>query len=217
MLPLVFERVGAEKFGQMIREVLSAPYDLGDRNVRLSASFGFAIYPFAGEEFEDLLKSAETALYRSKRRGRGQITVYSKEIAQEMKRATQLEQALRNAIISNAIDVHFQPIVSLANNLIVGFEALARWNDADLAVASPVTFVPLVEQARLSTPFCPRDPAAQGGGLRSPAAVSCSFLFRSVLGAIDGSVARAAAILADSWPKRFSIRIDWSWKSPRRR
>src|SRR6478736_195320 len=75
VLPLVFERASAEKFGQMIREVLSAPYDLGDRNVRLSASFGFAIHPFAGESFEDLVKSAETALYRSKRRGRGQITV----------------------------------------------------------------------------------------------------------------------------------------------
>ena len=68
---------GAEKIGQMFKDVLSAPYDLGDRNVRLSASFGFAIYPFAGEEFDELMKSAETALYRSKRRGRGQITVYS--------------------------------------------------------------------------------------------------------------------------------------------
>lgn len=146
VLPLVFERAGAEKFGQMIREVLSAPYDLGDRNVRLSASFGFAIYPFAGDEFEDLLKSAETALYRSKRRGRGQITVYSQEIAQEMRRTTQLEQALRNAIISDAIDVHFQPIVSLANNLVVGFEALARWNDPDLGFVSPAVFVPLAEE-----------------------------------------------------------------------
>jgi diguanylate cyclase (GGDEF)-like protein len=145
VLPLVFERVGAEKFGQMIREVLSAPYDLGDRNVRLSASFGFAIYPFAGGEFEDLLKSAETALYRSKRRGRGQITVYSQEIVREMRRATQLEQALRNAIISDAIDVHFQPIVSLANNHVVGFEALARWQDPDLGFVSPAVFVPLAE------------------------------------------------------------------------
>jgi len=146
VLPLVFERVGAEKFGQMIREVLSAPYDLGDRNVRLSASFGFAIYPFAGGEFEELLKSAETALYRSKRRGRGQITVYSKEIAQEMKRTTQLEQALRNAIISDAIDVHFQPIVSLCNDHVVGFEALARWQDPDLGFVSPAVFVPLAEE-----------------------------------------------------------------------
>ncbi|WP_454848362.1 putative bifunctional diguanylate cyclase/phosphodiesterase [Rhizobium binxianense] len=146
ILPLTFERAGAEKFGQMIREVLSAPYDLGDRNVRLSASFGFAIHPFAGGEFDELLKSAETALYRSKRRGRGQITVYSREIAQEMKRATQLEQALRNAIISDAIDVHFQPIVSLSNNQVVGFEALARWNDPDLGFVSPGVFVPLAEE-----------------------------------------------------------------------
>jgi len=142
----VFERASAEKFGQMIREVLSAPYDLGDRNVRLSASFGFSIYPFAGEEFDELLKSAETALYRSKRRGRGQITVYSREIAQEMKRATQLEQALRNAIISDVIDVHFQPIVALSNNQVVGFEALARWNDPDLGFVSPGVFVPLAEE-----------------------------------------------------------------------
>lgn len=146
VLPLVFERASAEKFGQMLREVLSAPYDLGDRNVRLSASFGFAIYPFAGEEFDELLKSAETALYRSKRRGRSQITVYSREIAQEMKRATQLEQALRNAIISDAIDVHFQPIVSLATSQVLGFEALARWNDPDLGFVSPGVFVPLAEE-----------------------------------------------------------------------
>ncbi|MGV1818279.1 putative bifunctional diguanylate cyclase/phosphodiesterase [Agrobacterium sp. CG160-95] len=146
VLPLVFERTGAERIGNMIKDVLSAPYDLGDRNVRLSSSFGFAIYPFAGDDFEDLLKSAETALYRSKRRGRGQITVYSREIAQEMKRATQLEQALRNAIITDAIDVHFQPIVRLEEVKVIGFEALARWNDPDLGFVSPAVFVPLAEE-----------------------------------------------------------------------
>ncbi|KJF73458.1 MULTISPECIES: bifunctional diguanylate cyclase/phosphodiesterase [Rhizobium/Agrobacterium group] len=146
VLPLVFERMGAERIGNMIKDVLSAPYDLGDRNVRLSSSFGFAIYPFAGDDFEDLLKSAETALYRSKRRGRGQITVYSREIAQEMKRATQLEQALRNAIITDSIDVHFQPIVRLEEAKVIGFEALARWNDPDLGFVSPAVFVPLAEE-----------------------------------------------------------------------
>lgn len=146
VLPLIFERKGAEKIGQMLKEVLSAPFDLGDRHVRLSSSFGFAVYPFAGEVFEDLLKSADTALYRSKRRGRGQITVYSQEIAQEMKRATQLEQALRNAIIANEVDVHFQPIVDLRNDAVVGFEALARWCDADLGYVSPAVFVPLAEE-----------------------------------------------------------------------
>ncbi|RVH12629.1 putative bifunctional diguanylate cyclase/phosphodiesterase [Sinorhizobium meliloti] len=146
VLPLVFERRSAEKRGQMLKEVLSSPFALGDRNVRLSASFGFAVYPFAGDTFDDLLKSADTALYRSKRRGRGQITVYSQEIAQEMKHATQLEQALRNAIIAGGIDVHFQPIVDLRRDRPVGFEALARWCDADLGYVSPAVFVPFAEE-----------------------------------------------------------------------
>jgi diguanylate cyclase (GGDEF)-like protein len=146
LLPLVFERRNAEKVGAMLKEILSAPYDLGDRNVRLSASFGFAIHPFAGETYDLLIKSAETALYRSKRRGRGQITVYSTEIADQMKRATQLEQALRNAIIANEVDVHFQPIVNLKTDTVVGFEALARWIDKDLGFVSPATFVPLAEE-----------------------------------------------------------------------
>lgn len=146
VLPLVFDRSSAERVGQMMKDVLSAPYDLGDRNVRLSASLGFAIYPFAGEEYEELLKSAETALYRSKRRGRGQITVYSREIAQEMKRATQLEQALRTAVIADAVDAHFQPIVRLQDGAVLGFEALARWIDCDLGFVSPSVFVPLAEE-----------------------------------------------------------------------
>jgi diguanylate cyclase (GGDEF)-like protein len=146
ILPMVFERLGAERVGAMFKEVLSAPYDLGDRHVRLSASFGFAVYPFAGEAFDELVKSAETALYRSKRRGAGKITVYSSEIAQEMRRATQIDQALRNAIIADEIEVHFQPIVNLADDSVVGFEALARWTDADLGVVSPAVFVPLAEE-----------------------------------------------------------------------
>lgn len=146
LLPLVFERKGAEKFAQMLKDVLSAPFDLGERSVRLSASFGFAVYPFAGEDFDDLMKSADTALYRSKRRGRGQVTVYSREIAHEMKRMTHIEQALRNAITKGEVEVHYQPIVDLANDQVVGFEALARWRDAELGNVSPAVFVPIAEE-----------------------------------------------------------------------
>lgn len=146
VMPMVFEAKSAERVGQVIKDALSAPYNLGERQVRLSASFGFAIHPFAGGEFTELMKSADTALYRAKRRGRGQITVYSREIAQEMKRATQLEQALRNAIIEDTVEVHFQPIVRLDDKRVIGFEALARWNDPDLGQVSPAVFVPLAEE-----------------------------------------------------------------------
>src|SRR6185436_18701577 len=58
----------------------------------------------------------------------------------------QLEQALRNAIINDAVDVHFQPIVRLSDGAPVGFEALARWHDADLGFVSPSVFVPIAEE-----------------------------------------------------------------------
>ncbi len=146
ILPLVFDRRSAERVGILFRDMLSAPYDVGDRTVRLSASFGFSIYPYAGSTFEDLKKNAETALYRSKRRGTGKITVYSSEIADEMHRATKMEQALRLAITNDALEVHFQPIVNLEDDRVAGFEALARWRDPVLGFVSPGDFIPLAEE-----------------------------------------------------------------------
>lgn len=146
VLPLIFEERGARRMAQLFKDVLSAPFDLGDRTVRLTASFGFSIYPFAGETFEALTSSAETALYRSKRRGRGEITVYSREIAEEFRRATELEQALRQAIIAEEVVTHFQPIVRLHDGALVGFEALARWHDAELGFVPPNVFITLAEE-----------------------------------------------------------------------
>ena len=146
VLPMIFEEGNAEKIAELFRDLLAAPYDLGDRQARLSASFGLSIYPFAGDTFEQLEKNAETALYRSKRRGRGQVTVYSTRIADEMNRATKLEQALRTAINNDDIDVFFQPIVDLRNNSIKGFEALARWTDENLGYIPPSDFIKLAEE-----------------------------------------------------------------------
>lgn len=146
VLPLVFDARGAERTARMLKDVLSAPFDLGSRSVRLTASFGFAVYPFAGEDFATLMESAGTALYRSKRRGRGQITVYSQEIAEEFRRATELEQALRRAIINDEVDAHFQPIVRLDDGEVIGFEALARWHDSELGFVPPNVFITLAEE-----------------------------------------------------------------------
>ena len=146
LLPLIFEKVGATKFGKVLAEVLSAPYDLGDRHVRLSSSFGFSIYPYAGEDNHTLMESADTALYRSKRRGRNQITVYSQEIAEQIKRGTLIEQALRRAINTEEVEVFFQPIVSLDTKMPVGFESLARWTDRELGFVPPDIFIPLAEE-----------------------------------------------------------------------
>lgn len=210
ILPLVFEAGSAERVGHLIKDVLSAPYDLGDRNVRLSASLGFAIHPFAGSDFENLMKSAETALYRSKRRGRGQITVYSSEIAQEMRRSTQLEQALRNAIINDAVDVHFQPIVALDDGRTLGFEALARWIDPDMGFVSPAIFVPLAEERgfidTLSETLLHK---AAEAALTWPRELFLSFNLSSVQMTDAATASRTLAILANVGlePSRLDLEI----------
>ena len=146
VLPLIFDDRSARSIGEDIRDIVSGPYDLGDRTVRLSGSFGFAIHPFGGETFSEIMGSADTALYRSKKRGRNEITVYSISVADEMKRATQIEQALRQAIIAGDVKPHFQPIVDIDSGDIVGFEALARWTDPELGFVPPDVFILIAEE-----------------------------------------------------------------------
>lgn len=146
LLPMINDDENAIEFGKLVGEVLSAPYDLGERSVRLSSSFGFAIYPFAGDDPETIVQSADTALYRSKSRGRNQITIYSEDIAEQIKEGAKIEQALRRAITAKDINVHFQPIIDLQTETPVGFEALARWTDIELGTVRPDIFIPLAEE-----------------------------------------------------------------------
>ena len=146
LFPDIKDHEGAQGVGRILQEVLLAPFDLDGRTVRLSGSFGFAIYPDAGDEFEEIMKKIESALYHSKRGGRGRITVFSNEIEEIILENARMEQALRRAIANNEVQPHFQPIISLQDGKLLGFEALARWIDPELGFVSPAKFVPLAEE-----------------------------------------------------------------------
>ena len=139
------------KIGKLLQDVLLAPFDIDGASVRLSGSFGFALYPEAGETIEKVIASIETALYHSKRKGRGRLTVYSSEIEKTVRENAILEQALRRAIADNLISPHYQPIISLQDGSLLGFEALARWIDPDLGFVSPARFIPLAEERGIIT------------------------------------------------------------------
>ncbi len=147
VLPRTFFEADAQKAGLLLKEILAAPFDLGERTVRLSGSFGFANYPFAGETFDALFSNCESALYQSKKGGAGLVTVFSRAMEEEMRRKTHIEQALRRAIAAEEVQPHFQPIVNLKDARVVGFECLARWTDKELGFVSPGVFIPLAEQA----------------------------------------------------------------------
>lgn len=150
---MVFSEEAATQRARMLIEILSAPYDVGERTARLSASVGCSLFYSGDETTEILLNKAETALYHAKRSGRGQVVVYTREMEEAAKRVTRIEQALRRAVSAGEVEPHFQPIVDLGSRRTIGFETLARWTDNDLGPVSPVVFIPIAEERGIIGPM----------------------------------------------------------------
>lgn len=153
LYPMVFSEEAATERARMLIEILSAPYDVGERTARLSASTGCSLFYSGEETTEILLNKAETALYHAKRSGRGKVVVYTREMEEAAKRVTRIEQALRRAVSAGEVEPHFQPIVDLGTRRTIGFEALARWSDPDLGPVSPVVFIPIAEERGIIGPL----------------------------------------------------------------
>jgi diguanylate cyclase (GGDEF)-like protein len=153
LYPMVFSEDAAIERATMLIEILSAPYDVGNRTARMSASVGCSLL-FSGEEnTETLVSKAETALYHAKRSGRGKVVVYTREMEEAAKRVTRIEQALRRAVSAGEVEPHFQPIVDLRTRRVIGFEALARWTDRDLGFVPPDVFIPIAEERGIIGPL----------------------------------------------------------------
>ncbi len=146
IFPFVLDEKGAAERGRLLQSVLAAPFDLDGSAVRLSGSFGFAVHPYAGDTMEAMMANIDTALYHSKRNGRGRVTIYSRELEDMVRENARIEQALRNAVANNEVTPHFQPIISLQDGKLLGFESLARWIDPELGFVSPGKFIPLAEE-----------------------------------------------------------------------
>jgi diguanylate cyclase (GGDEF)-like protein len=153
LLPMVFSEEAASEKAKMLIEILSAPYDLGERMARLSASVGCSLFYSGEETTEMLVHKAETALYQAKRSGRGRVVVYTREMEEAAKRVTRIEQALRRAVAAGEVEPHFQPIVDLHDRRVVGFETLARWTDRDLGHVPPSIFIPIAEERGIIGPL----------------------------------------------------------------
>lgn len=149
MLPDIDDRGRLGEIAKTIITMVSQPYQIEGSRCVIGASVGIAIAPYDGITSEDLVRSADLALYASKGGGRGQFRFYSADLHSEAERRRQIEEDLRDALAKGQMRVVYQPIVSTATNKVVTLEAFTRWEHPDLGDVPPSVFIPIAEECNL--------------------------------------------------------------------
>jgi diguanylate cyclase (GGDEF)-like protein len=160
-----FARVGGDEFTiimpkidslgdpkNLARRIITAiaePFVIEQATAELGVGIGIAVAPNDGVHADELVRRADRALYRAKSAGRSSVRFFESEMDMHAERRIQLELDLRSAIASNGIVSHYQPLVSLDGNRIIGFEALARWQNGHSGFVSPEVFIPIAEETGL--------------------------------------------------------------------
>ena len=136
-----------------ILQHLSIPFGLSGHEVFTTTSIGIAISHSGYEQPEDLLRDADTAMYRAKALGKARFEIFDPTLHNQAMARLQLEIDLRRALERQELQVYYQPIVSLNNSKITGFEALVRWQHPQLGFVSPASFIPVAEETGLIIPL----------------------------------------------------------------
>jgi diguanylate cyclase (GGDEF)-like protein/PAS domain S-box-containing protein len=139
--------------GRRILETLGLPFQIGSREFFTTASIGVAIYPVDGDDPQTLLKSADTAMYVAKSRGRDNIQFFSDDMNAAAIAKTNLESRLRQALSRGELQQHYQPQIDLATGKVSGVEALLRWYDLDGKLIPPREIISVAEESGLVFPL----------------------------------------------------------------
>jgi diguanylate cyclase (GGDEF)-like protein/PAS domain S-box-containing protein len=134
------------QIAERIQNELSAPFSLSGREVFTTVSIGIAISSKEYAQTEDILRDADTAMYRAKALGKARYEVFDKGMHAQASKLLQLETDLRRAVEREEFSIFYQPILSLETGGLRGFEALVRWRDPQGEFISPVDFIPLAEE-----------------------------------------------------------------------
>ncbi|WP_202801430.1 putative bifunctional diguanylate cyclase/phosphodiesterase [Idiomarina xiamenensis] len=130
-----------------IVEQLSAPYELDDFRIKLSASIGVAHAPQHGHDYDTLLRSAHIAMRYAKKSGGNKATLFDSSLNQELQDDIELEHDLQVAIQQQQLTPYYQPLINARTGEVVALEALARWQHPQQGFISPERFVSLAENA----------------------------------------------------------------------
>lgn len=139
----------AARFADRIVQAISKPIEYAGQQVLSGVSVGIAIYPFDGANSQDLLNAADLALLDAKSQGRGRRMLFSSDMKAEAERHRRIESELRTALAEGQVELHYQPILSLNENRIAGYEALLRWQHPSGSLLAPGEFLPTAERSGL--------------------------------------------------------------------
>jgi diguanylate cyclase (GGDEF)-like protein/PAS domain S-box-containing protein len=132
-----------------ILEAFKKPFNIGPISTLLSASIGISVYPDDGHTVDDLLINADLSMYQSKKVGKNSFTFFENSMRDSMKKQSSLEKALKSSLERNEFYVVYQPKYEISSNIIIGFEALVRWDNTEFAGTGPDEFIPVLEQIGL--------------------------------------------------------------------
>jgi diguanylate cyclase (GGDEF)-like protein/PAS domain S-box-containing protein len=137
---------GTATVARKILDTVNQPVVIDGHELKVTTSIGIAVFPGDGFDAETLLKNADRAMYRAKQLGRNN---YQYATTPPVDDRLMLERRLSHAIEKNELILHYQPIVEIATGLVVGAEALVRWNDPTRGLLQPESFIPAAEESDL--------------------------------------------------------------------
>ncbi len=146
-LPGNADQLAISILAERLLQHLCHDYEISGQWIHMSASIGITLYPKDGDTPDDILKNADSAMYAAKRNGRNCWTFYEPALQTEAFEKMTLTNSLRRALEREELLLHFQPLVSLPDKIIVGFEALLRWNSPEHGFVPPGRFIPYAEQS----------------------------------------------------------------------
>jgi diguanylate cyclase (GGDEF)-like protein len=147
---------GAEEailLADRIRRVIARPFDIDGHHLTIETSIGIAVAPEHGLVAHELLKKADLALYRTKADGRNGWRLFESHMEQAANERLAMAMALRESIDREEFELHYQPVVSVTTENVVGVEALLRWRSPGGELVAPGSFIPLAEDTGLIIPL----------------------------------------------------------------
>lgn len=138
----------AQKVARRIYQNITQPFSLSGNKISIDVNIGIAPCDAEHDTPEDILRDADIAMHYAKEKNDG-LAVFSKELRLRFLENARLEMDLRHAIDRDELSMHYQPIVSLVEGRLIGFEALLRWHHSEFGLIPPVKFIPIAEQSGL--------------------------------------------------------------------